>query len=362
MKRIVICCDGTNNQFNGDLTNVIRLYQVARKTSDQVVFYDPGVGTIPDPFARTQLKKRWSLIKGLAFGTGFDENVFDAYRYLMNVYEAGDEVFMFGFSRGAFTVRVLAGMLHAVGLLNKGSENLLPYAWIYYRNINEPKGAQVCADWKRDMSRECKITFLGVWDTVSSVGMYNFNQKYPFSYDNPSVGQVRHAVSLDERRAGFRSNIFKDDATPLPNKRARVMNVWFAGVHSDIGGGYPWEESALAMVPFRWMVREAAAAGLDIDGDQLTKLLKGCPPNALGQIHESLKGAWHLMELLPARRFDWTTQKSEWRWQPWKPRTMLPGAILHESVLQRVECSDYRPKCLPDITPSELRQKFPVES
>ncbi|MDB6029229.1 MAG: hypothetical protein JWM68_5452 [Verrucomicrobiales bacterium] len=361
MKRIIICCDGTNNQLNGDLTNVIRLYRVALKNPGQVAFYDPGVGTIPDPVARTLLKKRWSLITGLAFGTGFDENVFDAYRHLMQVYEPGDQVFLFGFSRGAFTVRVLAGMLHAVGLLNKGTENLLPYAFNYYRAAFNPAGARVCADLKRDMSRVCPVTFLGVWDTVSSVGMYNFNQTYPFTYENPSVAQVRHAVSLDERRAGFRSNIFKADAALLPNGRQRVMNVWFPGVHSDIGGGYPWAQSNLAMISFQWMVREAVAAGMDVDVSKLNQLLTECPPNPLGLIHESLKGAWKLMELLPARRFDWSTFKSGWRWQPGKPRTILNGAILHESVLQRIQGLDYCPASLPKVPVADLPNIFPIE-
>lgn len=362
MKRIIICCDGTNNQLNGDLTNVIRIYRAARKNPSQVAFYDPGVGTIPDPVSRTLIEKRWSLVTGLAFGTGFKENVFDAYRFLMAVYEPGDEVFLFGFSRGAFTVRVVAGLLHAVGLLHSGTENLLPYAWNYYRAAITPEGARVCADLKRDMSRICPVTFLGVWDTVSSVGMYNFNQTFPYSYDNPEVAQVRHAVSLDERRAGFRSNIFKPDTTPLPGGRQRVMNVWFPGVHSDIGGGYPWSESHLAMVSFSWMVREAQAAQMQFDTAVLERLKAECPPNPLGRMHESLKGAWKVMEWLPARRYDWQKKESLWRWQPEKPRTILEGAILHESIIQRMQAlSDYRPPNLPG-TPEELPKRFPIES
>src|SRR6266436_335121 len=111
MKNIVICCDGTNNKLEGDLTNVVRLFDVVVKDERQVAFYDPGVGTMASPDEKTWLGKRWSLLKGLAFGAGLDENVMDAYRYLMGAYKDGDRVFLFGFSRGAFTVRVLAGML-----------------------------------------------------------------------------------------------------------------------------------------------------------------------------------------------------------------------------------------------------------
>src|SRR5690242_3527594 len=121
-KNIILCCDGTNNQFDGDHTLVIRMHKIARYSSTQVTFYHPGVGTMPESWLRTQIGKRWSLIAGLAFGRGFIPNLEDAYCYLMKVYEPGDKIFAFGFSRGAFTVRALAGMLHSVGLLQNGQE------------------------------------------------------------------------------------------------------------------------------------------------------------------------------------------------------------------------------------------------
>jgi uncharacterized protein (DUF2235 family) len=373
MKKIVICCDGTNNQLDGDLTNVVRLFEVAVKDQRQIAFYDPGVGTTADPLARGPISKRWSLIKGLAFGAGFEENVFDAYRYLMRVHEPGDEVFLFGFSRGAFTVRVLAGMLHAVGLLNSGTDNMLPYVWRNYRAIrtlpaeasSEEKAAAAkhageVDVMRRSFTRECPVTFLGPWDTVGSVGMYNWNQSFAYGFENPSVAIVRHAVALDERRAGFRSNVFKADPTPLPqlNNRPRVMNVWFPGVHSDIGGGYLWpEDSGLAMVAFEWMVREAQAAGLLIDTVKLNVLLQACPPDPCGPMHESLQGGWKAMEYLPARRYDWAKKTTVWRYDPGKPRRMLQSPFLHRSVLERMKChSDYQPPSLPSD------HQFPTES
>src|SRR5688572_28304788 len=116
-KNIVICCDGTDNQFDGDHTNVIRTYRVLRQCDGQTAFYDPGVGTMPEPWWNTQIGKRWAMLKGLAFGTGFLQNIEDAYRFLMTYYQPGDKIFLFGFSRGAYTVRALAGMIHSVGLL-----------------------------------------------------------------------------------------------------------------------------------------------------------------------------------------------------------------------------------------------------
>ncbi|WP_367872594.1 DUF2235 domain-containing protein [Luteolibacter sp. Populi] len=370
MKNIVICCDGTNNQLHGDLTNVVRLFEVALKDERQVAFYDPGVGTTPDPLEKGQVRKRWSMVKGLAFGAGLEDNVLDAYRWLINVYTVGDRIFIFGFSRGAFTARVLAGMLHAVGLLHPGSENLLPYLWRAYRKIRLPpanasaselreakKQADEIAVLRRSFTRNCPIHFLGPWDTVGSVGMYNWNQSFPYSFENQSVSIVRHAMALDERRAAFRSNAFKADPTPLPDGRPRVMNVWFPGVHSDIGGGYPWPaETALAMIPFQWMLREAMAASLLVDQAKLDTLSAECPPSAIADRHESLKGAWVPLEYVPARRFDWKTRRTIWRYQPNKPRILIESPWLHRSILERIgKRTDYRPPNLPDPT------VYPVE-
>jgi len=363
MKNIILCCDGTNNKLEGDLTNVARLSQIAIQDESQRVFYDPGVGTMADPAARGPMAKRWSLVKGLAFGAGFQQNVFDAYSYLMREYQPGDRVFLFGFSRGAFTARVVAGMLHGVGLLNAGSEKLLPSVWEKYRAIRilppEATAAERAAAQRHDeevkalrheSTKPCTVAFLGPWDTVGSVGMYNWNQAYPFTFENGSVEMTRHAVSLDERRAGFRSNVFKADPTPLPgSNRPRVMNVWFPGVHSDIGGGYAWPgESGLAMIAFQWMVREARTAGLRVDDSKLTSLLTQCPPNASADMHVSLKGGWNAMEYLPARRFDWKKKKTIWRYDPKKPRTMIESPFLHQCIHDRMAArNDYRPVNLP---------------
>lgn len=373
MKNIVICSDGTNNKLAGDLTNVARLSQVVIQNQQQVVFYDPGVGTMAAPDQKTWIGKRWSLLSGLAFGTGLDQNVFDAYRFLMEQYEAGDKVFLFGYSRGAFTIRVLAGMLRGVGLLDRNKENLLLEVWRHYReirllpdNASEAEKQQAAEQAKKNAAlrqhcnRPCRIAFLGPWDTVGSVGLYNWNQSFPFTFENSFVDVVRHAVSLDERRAGFRSNVFKADATPTgPRGRPRVMNVWFPGVHSDVGGGYLWAESGLAMLACQWMVREATEFGLLMDQGKYAALLQACPPSATATIHESLKGAWHAMEYLPARRYDWKIKKTIWRYQPNKSRTMLESPILHRSVPERMTAlPDYRPPALP---PDYVAGRFPIE-
>ncbi len=151
-KNIALFCDGTSNQFSGNQTNVLRLFRASPQlTGEQVTFYDPGVGTMPAAGVWSRIGKRVSVLLGLAIGLGFTKNVSDTYAFLMEHFEPGDQVFLFGFSRGAYTARAVAGMLHAVGLLRPGTENLIPYAFRYWRNSYTQQGAQVAADFKRTM-------------------------------------------------------------------------------------------------------------------------------------------------------------------------------------------------------------------
>jgi len=372
-KNIVICCDGTNNQFSGHHTNVIRTYKVAQRSPQQVTFYDCGVGTMPEPWRQGRLAKRWSMLKGLAFGTGFLQNIEDAYRFLMANYEEGDQVYLFGFSRGAFTVRALAGMLHSVGLLHPGTENLIPYAQRYWqkdfrpRDPSSPKtpGQLICEEFKATMARPCPIHFIGVWDTVSSVGMINQFRTFPFTLHNPDVSHVRHAVAIDERRSCFRQNLmFKDEKVPAQD----IKNVWFAGVHSDVGGGYPPMKAGLAKISFDWMMREAAACGMLIDPSALKREvhIEGAGPNPCADQEESLKGGWRFVELIPVRRFNWTTKRHEWRLPFGSRRNIERNAAfeevsLHQSVLDRIKgLSAYRPSNLPHDEQS-LRAKYKIE-
>src|SRR5262245_54075709 len=135
-RNLVVCFDGTNNQFGRENTNVVRLIQALdRDPSRQRLYYDPGVGTLPEPGVVTWLGKKISEWIGLAFGVGLTRNVEEAYTYLMSIWEPGDRVFLFGFSRGAYTARVLAGVLHALGLLPRGGSNMLPYVMRLFAGI-----------------------------------------------------------------------------------------------------------------------------------------------------------------------------------------------------------------------------------
>src|SRR5690349_17360179 len=134
-RNFVICCDGTNNQFGPQNTNVVRLVQALdRDPAKQRLYYDPGVGTLPEPRALTRLMKWFAKVRELAFGAGLTWNVEEAYSYLMDFWEPGDRVFLFGFSRGAYTARVLAGLLHMLGLMPRGNQNLVPYAMRLFKS------------------------------------------------------------------------------------------------------------------------------------------------------------------------------------------------------------------------------------
>jgi hypothetical protein len=155
------------------------------------------------------------------------------------------------------------------------------------------------------------VHFVGVWDTVGSVGFVNNFRSFPYTGHNPEVTHVRHAVSIDERRSTFRQNLM----FPAPPTQD-VKNVFFAGVHSDVGGGYPPKESGLAKIAFGWMMRESKNCGLDIDEAALSRELTvvGAPPDPCGPLHKSLKSFWWLGELLPMKRYSFDDRKTHWHW------------------------------------------------
>ena len=252
-KNIIICCDGTGNEFGDSNSNVLKLYTTLDldDPTRQVAYYHPGVGTMGDPAIRNWCLRKWSVIKGLAFGAGFKDNVFDAYRYLMEVYNEGDRIYLFGFSRGAYTARALAGLLHGYGLLHRGNEGHLAYAWRLFvgevkkqrrqlkkarRDRNVANAHTIAHDtaFASTFSRPVRLRFVGVWDTVSSIGWIYEPLRLLSLAQNEIIDVARHAVSIDERRSFFRDNLYGD---PLPGQD--ITQLWFPGVHSDVGGSYP---------------------------------------------------------------------------------------------------------------------------
>lgn len=352
-KNLILCFDGTNNQFGVHNTNVIRLVQAVDRDR-QLVYYDPGVGTLPEPRMMTRIGKKVSEWLDLAFGGGLAAKVEAAYRYLMDFWEPESQVFIFGFSRGAYTARVLAGMLHSLGLLSPGNDGLVRYAMNLFQSIrgstDEPVEKtywplsngfrKTFARQTADAQRHFPVHFLGLWDTVSSVGWVWEPKSFPFSAKNPSVHICRHAISIDEKRAFFRSNRL----SPQPGQE--WLEMWFPGVHADVGGGYPEEDGGLWLPAFDWMVNEAARFGLIIDDDRLSAVRdhgRVAPLRAFAEpAHESLAGAWKLAEYFPKRR--WAPKKGyHYRANRYRPRTIPDGAPIHESALRRIREENYRP-------------------
>jgi uncharacterized protein (DUF2235 family) len=387
-KNIVICCDGTGNEINTTISNVLKLYRVLEKSDDQRVYYNPGVGTIGEQNAWERFKQNTKAVLGLATGYGLDHDVLGAYRFLCETYQSGDRVWLFGFSRGAYTVRVLAAFVHVMGLLRPDQLNLAGYALSAYKKASSDKQASDGDSQHHTLLEEAwhfsqvaggypvPIEFIGVWDTVASVIVPRqdgflflfYLQMLYFTRTNPSVKKFRQAMSIDERRRmfrlnrwidpqGCRSNIY-DPKTATPQD---IRQVWFAGVHSDVGGGYPEAQSGLSKFPLLWMIDEAQKAGLRVDDAMVNHFGWGQPipgghdyvaPDATAPLHDSLTGAWWILEWLPksVKWREWPARKSFLGlYLPLgEPRVIPEGALLHRSVIERRDkVQSYRPINMP---------------
>ena len=318
MKNIVVCCDGTRAEYgeSNDNTNVVRLFE--RLGSDgegQVSYYDPGVGTYSP--LRGPIGRGLDKLAMAVSGSGVDTNVQEAYRYLMDNYQQGDRLYLFGYSRGAHTVRALAGMLHKCGLLTKGSHNLIPYAAKAYRG----KDDEIARSFKGSFSRECRPHLIGVWDTVAATGWLCWRKYFSNHRLNSDVTYGYQALSVDETRAHFQ--VARWDESEIPEGQM-IEQVWFPGCHADVGGQKA--DRPVSDVSLEWMLRSAKSKGLVLRDDWREELQLG----SLGEIKPSRRHVWLL---LPMRR-----------------RHIPEGAKIHKSVFQRMEAlgSRYRPPNLPD--------------
>lgn len=369
-KNIILCCDGTNNQFGKYNTNVVRLFQCLDRSpqAGQVAYYDPGIGTLAAPGMWTRIGKNVSRVIEMAFGVGIIPKIESALSFLMQQYEPGDTVFIFGFSRGAYTARALAGVLHKCGLPEDGADNLLPYFMQMFQNTS-PGDKSVVEDFKTTFGRPCHVHFLGLWDTVSTIGWIYNPKHFPYTSNNPNVSIVRHAVSLDERRCFYRSNLWdrrdRDQAANAPKSPEQdVFQAWFPGVHSDVGGGYGDDRSAIWKISFDWMVREAAKAGVRFDNNRVREVLDLTPPTGPDwyktDIHTSLHGAWWLLEFLPKKYWDYAARPPHYRFQfpMGRPRYVEKDQWLHRSIIDRMLAKpDYRPPNL-NLTPQPPGSEF----
>jgi len=321
MKNIVVCCDGTGNEVKeGQLSNVLELYKRLDKNNpaSQITYYDPGLGTLPAPGLQTKIGKFISKLLGLAFGYGLPTNIKQAYSFLMENYEPGDRIFLFGFSRGAYTVRALAGMIEMCGLLLPHSRNLVDYALQVHRQQSGNQWKVAARFRKYFPSHRLKkgeniIHFMGVWDTVKSVGLFRRYLNLPYTSQLNAVAHGRHAVSLNEKRRKYPPNLWDpkhaDEISPLTNT-PRFLQVWFPGVHSDVGGGY--EDNQLSDIALDWMLRESQAHGLLLDPESDARALE---PDPSGELHNPLWPAWWILG--------------------WRRRSIPKGALIHTSIVQR---------------------------
>ncbi len=399
-RNIVLCCDGTGNQVESRISNVLKLFRVLQKNQHQLVYYSPGVGTVGDYDTWQRIKVRIRGFLGLATGYGLDDNVLDAYRFLCTHYEEGDAIWLFGFSRGAYTVRVLAALVYVIGLLKPSQLNLAPFAFAIYKKASRDshgrthipdedalrqaasdseiaKGLPAAWEFRRIAGgRPVTIRFVGVWDTVASVivprpdRLFLDMQTLRFTHTNPGVEIFRQAIAIDERRRMFRLDPWHEPQTfktnPFNNRNWKAQDIkqlWFAGVHADIGGGYDELESGLSKYPLLWMINQAKAFGLKTSTAMVNYLVLGKPrkdstrvyaaPDARAKLHRSLKDFWWIMEFLPKRK----------KWLEWirrrtflglyfplaEPRPIPDAALIHSSVLDRIATEpDYKPVNLPD--------------
>ena len=313
MKRLIICADGTwdtpdiidtdkqsaSQERLGDPsqkvlynrpirepTNVVKIARAimptAKDKTPQVVYYDTGVGTglgFYDKFI------------GGGFGVGLSNNILNCYRFLVDNYDEGDEIFLFGFSRGAFTVRSLAGMLHRCELLTKRDAYYIPEAYEHYLlEDGDPSlpifRAGIGFHKRNDPTRPVRIKFIGVWDTVGALGLpfqdplsRLLNQKYAFHNVQLSdrVDFAYQALAIDEWRYPFAATLW-DPKEPIPEYQT-IEQRWFAGCHSNVGGGLnadrlkdqtgTYRSYRLENYAFRWMVEKATAnsVGLECNSD-----------------------------------------------------------------------------------------------
>ncbi len=350
-RNIVICCDGTGNEFGVANSNVVNLYSALDLSSPdrQIAYYHPGLGTMGAPTALTKFTKWWTRLFGLMFGRGLMDDISDAYAFLMEEFSPGDTVFIFGFSRGAYTARALAGMLHMFGLVREANPILIRYVTRMFR-YRHRETFHVAADFKKVFSIECQPHFMGLWDTVSSVGWIYDPVKLPYTANNPDPRIVRHAIAIDERRCYFWQNLWG-----VGSAAQDVKQVWFPGVHSDIGGGYPEKQSGLSKIAMQWMLREASAAGLLVNPVMKDIILGSTSTHyahadAAACLHKSLHGVWWLAEFLPRRFVDTALQPpvTELIFPRAAPRKIPEESLIHESTFERtVRVAGYEPPNLP---------------
>lgn len=331
MTQLIVCCDGTWNTLEHTdqglpaPTNVAKLYNAAVKDAAQLAYYHPGVGTSGGLLDH---------LVGGGTGAGLERNIMSAYQWLAVRYRSGDRMFLFGFSRGAYTVRSLGGLLAHSGLLDLSDPGLTPAeGWARVQQVFEAyRSGQPFANSQGYAFHEVaagqptagtvSVHFMGVWDTVGALGIplelsvlrfLGDPRRYQFhdTKISPLILNARHAVALDERRADFEPTLWTHILRP-----ERVLQVWFPGVHGDVGGGYA--QAGLSDIALAWMLREAAGCGLRLREGVLTQLR----PDPQGVLHDSRQGLFKLGPTQPRAAIE-------------VAESSMQAGLLHPSALAR---------------------------
>jgi len=283
-KNLVVCCDGTwNLAGQKNPTNVVKIKSaVPDRAADgtvQKVHYEDGVGN-----------RRWEKLRGGAFGWGLSEKVLSAYGFLIKNYEPGDRLYLFGFSRGAYTARSLAGLVRNSGILRREHASRVKEAWELYRAPDRDPRDEAAVRFRTAYSHEPEIRFIGVWDTVGELGVpvprsrllkplaMLVNRRWAFHNTTLStrVNGAFHALAIDEKRQVFEPTLWNQqpEAVALGQE---MKQVWFSGAHVDIGGGYP--DTVQSDRTLRWMVANARRYDLEVDlGVRATDAFPGPGP------------------------------------------------------------------------------------
>ncbi len=313
-KNIVVFSDGTGQEGGtGNNTNVYKTFNlILDRSPKQVSFYDKGLGT------------GFRKLTGNVFGWGFGKNVRECYEFIFENYQHGDQIFLFGFSRGAATVRSLTGFIHLFGILPKSRTRLVDEAWKIYK-IPHPTKRKEAVDKFLAVNHTmwATVKFLGVWDTVAALGLPEtrvdkvLNWIVPHGFHDfklsESVINACHALAIDDVRKSFHPIYIE----PGSNTKGELKQVWFMGMHTDVGGGYA--EKGLSDIVLEWMAGYAVKHGLRIYADPRRR--EGlCAPNPDGHMHDARDKAWK----------KWLFKKSP---RKWPKRFGKP--VIHQSVQLR---------------------------
>jgi uncharacterized protein (DUF2235 family) len=341
-KRLIVCLDGTWNSpdKDGKATNVVKIMRAVAPVDDQgteqITFYDAGVGADSSGLER--------LYDGVT-GRGLEQNVRDGYRFLASNWLPGDEIYLFGFSRGAFTARSLCGLIGVVGLLPRRDLDRLSEAWKLYRTPEGQRDPAACRALRSLRPGDVRIKCLGVWDTVGARGVPGqllqwMNKRHEFhDVRLPSfVDCAFQGLAIDEKRRPFGPVLWEKPESMA--HEPTIEQVWLPGVHANVGGGY--EDSGLSDMALSWMIsRVQAHSHLAFDEDYIRDHVA---PDALGNIPESRGAIYWGSWLSPLERLiGQAPAEVSWLGRV-LPRTSRPekddrsaGEMIHWSAISRYD-------------------------